>query len=130
MLTLWILISTENFPDAGFQAFDAQNGYYIFFVLYLLVTTFYLMPYMLGLTEDSYNELQRERATKEFVHERLCLTRAFLLLDHRGRGAIDKAMWVAIVCRAFGWSQDVAERLFVVIDVDGHCGPTRTRVWR
>ena len=80
MFTLWILISTESYPDATFQAYDANNGYIAFFILYLLVTTFLLMPYMLSLTENAYEELQKERALSEFVNERLCLARAFSLL--------------------------------------------------
>jgi hypothetical protein len=119
MLLLWILISTENYPDASFSAFDVSNVYQTFFILYLLVTTFYLMPYMLSLTEDSYQELQEQRASSEFVNERMCLARAFVLLTGGESNPLPKAKWIEVVQQSFGWSSSVAERLFVVIDVDG-----------
>ena len=70
MLTLFEISSLEMWPDYMFNAIDSRYEevpkidnsklYSIFFVVFIFITTFFILNLFVGVMIDKFNEIQKE----------------------------------------------------------------------
>ncbi|XP_020600705.1 two pore calcium channel protein 1B-like isoform X2 [Orbicella faveolata] len=88
MLRLFVLLSTENFPEVMLPALRVDPAYFIYFGLYVFVGVFFLTAILLAIVVDSYWVYSKKHVKKERSRERAELAKAWNLLDPLGKGAL------------------------------------------
>lgn len=84
MWTLWIAVTTANYPDVMMPAYNENRLAAIYFVVFMIITFFFLMNVILASVVNAYdNELDRRKmAGKEMSQQDL--HDAFNLMQHDG----------------------------------------------
>ncbi|KAL9958922.1 hypothetical protein ACROYT_G035999 [Oculina patagonica] len=88
MLRLFVLLSTENFPEVMLPALRVDPAYFIYFGLFVFVGVFFLTAILLAIVVDSYWVYSKKHVKKERSRERAELAKAWNLLDPLGKGAL------------------------------------------
>jgi len=71
IITLYVVSSLEGWPDIMFQAFDftgplkgptynGSKGFLVYFVIFILVGSFFLLNFFIGVLFLEYNKAQKE----------------------------------------------------------------------
>ena len=88
--SLWIMVTTANYPDVMMPAYNDNRVMALFFISYMLFSFFYLMNLVLAVACNSYDEsIAGRRKYREDLAKEL-LTKAFELLDPEKKGSISK----------------------------------------
>ncbi|CAH1261386.1 TPCN1 [Branchiostoma lanceolatum] len=87
-LQLFVLLSTENYPDFMMQAFDKDNAAFLYFGIFLYVGVYFLAAILLAIIVDSYWEFSKKHVKRERSRERAELGKAWNLLDPLGEGQL------------------------------------------
>lgn len=84
MWTLYICVTTANYPDVMMPAYNQTRVAAVYFVVFMAITFFFLMNVILASVVNAYdNELDRRRiAAKELSQKDL--HEAFALMQHNG----------------------------------------------
>ena len=126
MWTLWIMVTTANYPDVMMPAYNANPLAALYFVSFMVISFFFIMGVVLASVVNSYQNDDDMRKAKIKEMRQKNLQQAFKLLDERGEGWVDREtiMGVFLVL-----NQDVpqvryipaeeAELLFAVLDSGG-----------
>jgi len=88
MLKLFVLLSTENFPEVMLPALRVHPAYIIYFGLFVFFGVFFLTAILLAIVVDSYWVYSKKHVKKERSRERAELAKAWNLLDPLGKGAL------------------------------------------
>ncbi|XP_022782429.1 two pore calcium channel protein 1A-like [Stylophora pistillata] len=88
MLRLFVLLSTENFPEVMLPALRVESAYFVYFGLFVFVGVFFLTAILLAIVVDSYWVYSKKHVKKERSRERAELAKAWNLLDPLGRGTL------------------------------------------
>jgi Ion transport protein len=88
MFTLWIATTTANYPDVMMPAYNQNRMAAIYFIVYMVVTFFFLMNIILASVVNAYdNELESRREIQSrLMHEKL--STAFDLMDPNETGRV------------------------------------------
>ena len=120
MLSLLVLLSTENYPDIMYPALDASPIYAVFFIVFILVGIFIFFSVLTAIIFDMYKEIHETRIIAARVEERKGLIAAFQILDKNRTGYLHMNQWVALMAE---WkpkmSMERACFLFKTMDHDG-----------
>jgi len=126
MWTLWICVTTANYPDVMMAAYNNNRFVNLFFVSFMIVEFYGFMNVILAVVVNFYS-----RVNDEYEHERQLLTdnkleRAFRILDKNGAGQIGRETVMELFpllnedCPDIKYiKSDTAELLFAVLDRDG-----------
>ncbi|XP_078672730.1 uncharacterized protein LOC144911997 isoform X3 [Branchiostoma floridae x Branchiostoma belcheri] len=87
-LQLFVLLSTENYPDFMMQAFDKNRAAFLYFGIFLYVGVYFLAAILLAIIVDSYWEFSKKHVKRERSRERAELGKAWNLLDPLGSGQL------------------------------------------
>ncbi|XP_071481798.1 uncharacterized protein [Diadema antillarum] len=87
-LRLFVLLSTENYPDVMIPAFTSSRWNFLYFGLFVFVGVFFLTAIMLAIIVDSYWSFAKKHVKKERARERAELAKAWNLLDPLGNGSL------------------------------------------
>ncbi|XP_072031587.1 uncharacterized protein [Amphiura filiformis] len=88
-LRLFVLLTTENYPDLMTQAFSVDKLSAFYFIIYILIGVFFLTAILLAIVVDSYWEFAKKHVKKERARERAELAKAWNLLDPLGHGSLE-----------------------------------------
>ncbi|XP_023932786.1 uncharacterized protein LOC106174392 isoform X2 [Lingula anatina] len=88
-LRLFVLLTTENYPDLMVPAYDKQHANFIYFGIYLYVGVFFLTAILLAIVVESYWAVAKTHVKRERKREREELVKAWNILDPLGEGEID-----------------------------------------
>ncbi|XP_048579901.1 sodium channel protein type 11 subunit alpha isoform X2 [Nematostella vectensis] len=88
MLRLFVLLSTENFPEVMLPAMRTHGSFFFFFGFYVFVGVFFLTAILLAIVVDSYWLYSKKHVKSERARERAELAKAWNLLDPLGQGAL------------------------------------------
>ena len=126
MWTLWIMVTTANYPDVMMPAYNVNPLAALYFVSFMMISFFFIMGVVLASVVNSYqNDDDMRKAVIKELRQRN-LQQAFELLDDKGEGWVDREtiMGVFLVL-----NQDIpqiryipaeeAELLFAVLDSGG-----------
>jgi hypothetical protein len=124
MWTLWICVTTANYPDVMMPAYNENRLVAIYFVVFMVITFFFLMNVILASVVNAYdNELDRRKmAAKEMSQKDL--EEAFTLMQHDGSIDRDTVMALFLILNEDfpefrTIPDDDAKLLFALLDKDG-----------
>mmetsp|Transcript_36993 Transcript_36993/g.41654 ORF Transcript_36993/g.41654 Transcript_36993/m.41654 type:complete len:840 (-) Transcript_36993:136-2655(-) len=105
--TLWICVTTANYPDVMMPSYN-ENRFVssIYFISFMTISFFYLMNLILAVTVNSYDESIAERKISRQELSKDLLTKAFKSLDHDNDGSISRESVMAVMLIL---NQDVPE---------------------
>ncbi|KAL3780686.1 hypothetical protein ACHAWO_009393 [Cyclotella atomus] len=124
--SLWIMVTTANYPDVMMPSYNQHRFIALYFVSYMLVSFFYLMNLLLAVACNSYDDsiTARTKYRKDLSKE--LLTKAFELLDHEKKGSISRStiMNVMVILNQDipeiqKLSSDQKSIFFAMLDKDG-----------
>lgn len=124
--TMWICVTTANYPDVMMPSYNNNRLSGIFFISYMLITFFLIMNLVLASVVNAYDETieTRKKLRKEVALE--SLTEAFHLMDPRNTGRVtrDHIMALFVVLNEdFPEIRELSEEetklLFGFLDRDG-----------
>jgi len=130
MWTLYIMITTANYPDVMMPAYNQNSIMAIYFISFMIISYYFLMNVILGQILNKYalnNDLLEDESSKA---KKKGLEEAFVLLgpkvDSSGVAAVDYKTVMAIFlilnedCPEVKYIDDkTAELIFSVLDNDG-----------
>ncbi|XP_071834733.1 uncharacterized protein [Apostichopus japonicus] len=87
-LRLFVLLSTENYPEVMIPAYSQSKVTFIYFGIFLFVGVFFLTAILLAIVVDSYWEFAKKHVKEERSRERAELAKAWNLLDPLGKGSL------------------------------------------
>lgn len=79
-VSLFVLLTTANYPDVMLPAYAKSPYAAIFFIAYLVVLLYFLMNLLLAVVYDTFSGLEKEKMKKLILHERSACEQAFRLL--------------------------------------------------
>lgn len=80
MISLFVLLTTANFPDVMMPAYNRHAFYALFFIVFLVINLYYLLNIMLALVYQAFSQIEKHKFRKLFMHRRWACTHAFRLL--------------------------------------------------
>lgn len=123
--TLWICITTANYPDVMMTSFNASRFSAIYFVSFMLISFFFLMNLILAAVVEGYDSTTSQRKKEETMQKDTNISKAFQLMDTDSTGSIDletiKALFIVLKydfpeIRVL--SEEEMEDFFVKMDTD------------
>ena len=124
--TMWICVTTVNYPDVMMPSYNDNRLAGLFFVSYMILSFFLLMNLILASVVNAYDETIQQR--KQFRKENTLdnLTRAFDLMDPHNTGRIDRSTIMSLFLilnedypEIRRLSNDETKLLFAILDKSG-----------
>lgn len=84
-VSLFVLMTTANYPDVMMPAYNESRYYAAFFIIYLSLELFFLMNLLLAVVYDTFSSLEKEKVRKLFFHKRTGCQHAFRLLVSKSK---------------------------------------------
>ncbi|KYN42644.1 Two pore calcium channel protein 1 [Trachymyrmex septentrionalis] len=79
-VSLFVLLTTANFPDVMMPSYSQNKWYAIYFVSYLCTMLYVMMNLMLAVVNETFTSCERDKFKKLFLHKRKACQHAFELL--------------------------------------------------
>ncbi|XP_043269050.1 two pore calcium channel protein 1-like isoform X2 [Venturia canescens] len=79
-VSLFVLLTTANFPDVMMPSFSRSKWYAIYFVSYLSTMLYVMMNLMLAVVNETFTSAERDKFKKLYLHKRRACQHAFKLL--------------------------------------------------
>ncbi|XP_078040114.1 two pore segment channel 1 isoform X1 [Augochlora pura] len=79
-VSLFVLLTTANFPDVMMPSYSKNKWYAIYFVSYLSTMLYVMMNLMLAVVNETFTAAERDKFKKLFLHKRKACQHAFKLL--------------------------------------------------
>ncbi|XP_054279606.1 two pore calcium channel protein 1-like isoform X2 [Macrosteles quadrilineatus] len=79
-VSMFVLLTTANFPDVMMPAYAVSKWYSLFFISYLCICLYVLMNLMLAVVYETFTNIEREKFRKLLLHKRQACQHAFCLL--------------------------------------------------
>ncbi|KAL5016939.1 hypothetical protein ScPMuIL_006528 [Solemya velum] len=79
-ISLFVLLTTANYPDVMMEVYANSRGYAIFFIIYMSLELYFLMNLFLAVVYDTFSGLEKDKLKKLFFHKRTGCQYAFRLL--------------------------------------------------
>ncbi|XP_076665106.1 two pore segment channel 1 isoform X1 [Andrena cerasifolii] len=79
-VSLFVLLTTANFPDVMMPSYSRNKWYAIYFVSYLSTMLYVMMNLMLAVVNETFTAAERDKFKKLFLHKRNACQHAFKLL--------------------------------------------------
>jgi hypothetical protein len=124
--TLWICVTTANYPDVMMPSYNKNRLTGIFFVVFMIISFFFFMNLILSSVVNTYDDVMDARKKSQRLREDTKLTQAFYMLDHDGTGNIDRNTVMTlfrILNKDFPEFRHISQRdaklLYAILDRDG-----------
>ncbi|KAL7471996.1 hypothetical protein ACHAXS_012301 [Conticribra weissflogii] len=124
--TLWICITTANYPDVMMPSYKSNRVTAIFWISFMVISYFYCMNLILSVSLNKYDESIADRSKSREELSKKLLTEAFALLDHGNTNSItrESVMRVMLILNQDipeikCLSRDEKHILFAFLDKDG-----------
>ncbi|CAH4030619.1 two pore calcium channel protein 1-like isoform X2 [Pieris brassicae] len=82
-VSMFVLLTTANFPDVMMPSYAKSKWYAVFFILYIITVLYVLMNLMLAVVYETFTRIEREKCRALLLHRRGAARRAFRLLVSR-----------------------------------------------
>ncbi|KAK7873151.1 hypothetical protein R5R35_006372 [Gryllus longicercus] len=79
-VSMFVLLTTANFPDVMMPAYSRSKWFSIFFISYLSIVLYVLMNLMLAVVYETFTRIEKEKFRKLLLHKRKACQHAFRLL--------------------------------------------------
>ncbi len=121
LITLFVLLTTENFPEVAHPAYMTDHMYQIYFITFWMLGEAFLLQLLLALVFNVYKELMEDFMLKRLWHERFALHCAFECLDIHRTGHVTLHVFRHVI-KAFRpeFDQVQIEAFFRLMDQDNN----------
>lgn len=79
-VSLFVLLTTANFPDVMMPAYASSRFNAAFFIVYLALVLYFLMNLLLAVVYDTFSNLEKRKLKRLYFHKRIGCQHAFKLL--------------------------------------------------
>ena len=119
LTSMFILLTTANFPDIMMPIYSRARLSAIFFISYLLIMMFFLVHLVTATYYNKFREYTAHNSDLELHLRRDCLDQAFHLLDYHGVSSLSYSQWCELLYALDeGYSEDTMGLLFHLVDRD------------
>jgi len=126
LYSLWIMVTTANYPDVMMPAYNENRALGLYFISFMIVAFFLMMNFILAVVCNCYNEEEERYNEALEVEVETNLSKAFQILDKEKTGEIKKKTIMGVFwvlnndCPEVAYiPQATAELLFAILDKDG-----------
>ncbi|XP_041854910.1 two pore calcium channel protein 1 isoform X1 [Melanotaenia boesemani] len=85
LVSLFVLLTTANFPDVMMPAYSKNRWSCVFFIVYLSIELYFIMNLLLAVVFDTFNGVEKMKFKSLLLHKRSAIDHAFQLLVSRQR---------------------------------------------
>lgn len=85
LVSLFVLLTTANFPDVMMPAYSKNCWSCVFFIVYLSIELYFIMNLLLAVVFDTFNDVEKMKFKSLLLHKRSAIDHAFQLLVSRQR---------------------------------------------
>ncbi|XP_029572719.1 two pore calcium channel protein 1 isoform X2 [Salmo trutta] len=85
IVSLFVLLTTANFPDVMMPAYSRNRWSCVFFIVYLSIELYFIMNLLLAVVFDTFNGVEKMKFKSLMLHKRSAIDHAFQLLVSRQR---------------------------------------------
>uniref|UniRef100_A0AAY5F6I9 Ion transport domain-containing protein n=1 Tax=Electrophorus electricus TaxID=8005 RepID=A0AAY5F6I9_ELEEL len=85
IVSLFVLLTTANFPDVMMPAYARNRCSCVFFIVYLSIELYFIMNLLLAVVFDTFNGVEKVKFKSLLLHKRSAMRHAFQLLVSRQR---------------------------------------------
>ncbi|KAI5089637.1 two pore calcium channel protein 1 isoform X1, partial [Silurus meridionalis] len=85
VVSLFVLLTTANFPDVMMPAYSHNRWSCMFFIVYLSIELYFIMNLLLAVVFDTFNGVEKVKFKSLLLHKRSAIEHAFQLLVSRQR---------------------------------------------
>ncbi|XP_053726292.1 two pore channel protein 1 isoform X1 [Synchiropus splendidus] len=85
IVSLFVLLTTANFPDVMMPAYSKNSWSCMFFIVYLSIELYFIMNLLLAVVFDTFNGVEKMKFKSLLLHKRCAIDHAFQLLVSRQR---------------------------------------------
>ena len=96
MWTMWICVTTANYPDVMMLGYNESRLTALYFVSFMAITFFFMMNLFLATVVNGYNDEVEARKIRLNDVTRENLRLAFRLLDSEKKGWIEKEVIMSV----------------------------------
>ncbi|KAL9981122.1 hypothetical protein ACROYT_G009786 [Oculina patagonica] len=79
-ISLFVLLTTANYPDVMMPAYGRTRWSVVFFGVYISVILYFLMNLLLAVVYDTFTNIEKDKFRKLFLHKRQAVRQAYKLL--------------------------------------------------
>ncbi|XP_066018883.1 two pore channel protein 1-like isoform X2 [Pocillopora verrucosa] len=79
-ISLFVLLTTANYPDVMMPAYIRSRWSFIYFAVYIAVVLYFLMSLLLAVVYDAFTNIVKNKFRKLFLHKRKGIRKAYELL--------------------------------------------------
>ncbi|XP_018417245.1 PREDICTED: two pore calcium channel protein 1 [Nanorana parkeri] len=80
LVSLFVLLTTANFPDVMMPAYSRNRWSCIFFIVYLSIELYFIMNLLLAVVFDTFNEIEKKKFKSLLLHKRAATQHSYQLL--------------------------------------------------
>uniref|UniRef100_A0A1A7WNU8 Voltage-dependent calcium channel protein TPC1 n=2 Tax=Iconisemion striatum TaxID=60296 RepID=A0A1A7WNU8_9TELE len=85
LVSLFVLLTTANYPDVMMPAYSKNRWSCVFFIVYLSIELYFIMNLLLAVVFDTFNDVEKMKFKSLLLHKRSAIDHAFQLLVSRQR---------------------------------------------
>ncbi|XP_042564467.1 two pore calcium channel protein 1 isoform X1 [Clupea harengus] len=85
IVSLFVLLTTANFPDVMMPSYSRNRWSCVFFIVYLSIELYFIMNLLLAVVFDTFNGVEKMKFKSLLLHKRSAIDHAFQLLVRRQR---------------------------------------------
>ncbi|CAJ1068835.1 two pore calcium channel protein 1 isoform X2 [Xyrichtys novacula] len=85
LVSLFVLLTTANFPDVMMPSYSKNRWSCVFFIVYLSIELYFVMNLLLAVVFDTFNDVEKMKFKSLLLHKRSAIDHAFQLLVSRQR---------------------------------------------
>ncbi|XP_071790581.1 two pore channel protein 1-like isoform X1 [Asterias amurensis] len=82
-ISLFILMTTANFPDVMMPAYNKSGWSVLFFIVFLILQLYFLMNLLLAVVYDTFTGIEKAKFKALHLHKRTAASKAFKFLCSR-----------------------------------------------
>ncbi|XP_067935277.1 two pore channel protein 1-like [Watersipora subatra] len=79
-ISLFVLLTTANYPDVMMPSYATSNFSAIFFIVYIAIELYFFMNLFLAVVYNTFTTLEKSKVKKLLIHKRNACEHAFRLL--------------------------------------------------
>lgn len=117
---MFTLFTTENFPDFTQPAFVTNSATFVYFLSFMYVGLFFLLPVLLAMNVSFYMEYTEKQIRSERKKEWQGLMKAFSMIDKEAKGYFEYEQWVILASALIPGSRSTHRFYFDLLDRDGN----------
>nr|DBA22831.1 TPA: hypothetical protein GDO54_013826 [Pyxicephalus adspersus] len=80
LVSLFVLLTTANFPDVMMPAYSHNRWSCIFFIVYLSIELYFIMNLLLAVVFDTFNDIEKKKFKSLLLHKRTATQHSYQLL--------------------------------------------------